>query len=63
MRAEGVRWRAICQRFGIARATANNRWQYALCVIVWRLDKRPLPSKWSRRFLLERARFLRARGV
>ena len=58
MRAERARWRAICLRFGIARATAHRRWQYALCVIVWRLDKRPLPRKWSRRFLRERVRTL-----
>ncbi len=58
MRAEGARWREICQRFGIARATANRRFEYALCVIVWRLDKRPLPQKWSRNFLVRRARFV-----
>lgn len=58
MRAERARWRAICQRFGIARATAHRRWEYALCVILWRLDKRPLPRKWSRHFLRERIRAL-----
>lgn len=58
MRAEGARWRAICQRFGIARATANRRLEYALCVIVWRLNERPLPRKWSRSFLIQRARFV-----
>jgi hypothetical protein len=58
MRAERARWRAICQRFGIARATAHRRWEYALSVLVWRLDKRPLPRKWSRRFLRERVRAL-----
>lgn len=58
MRAERARWRTICQRFGIARATAHRRWEYALSVIVWRLDKRPLPRKWSRRFLRARVRAL-----
>lgn len=58
MRAEGGRWREICGRFGIARATANRRFEYALCVIVWRLDERPLPRKWSRSFLVRRARFV-----
>lgn len=58
MRAEGARWREICGRFGIARATANRRFEYALCVIVWRLSNRPLPQKWSRSFLIRRARFV-----
>jgi hypothetical protein len=58
MRAEGTPWRAICQRFGFARATAHRRWEYALCVIMWRLHGRPLPQKWSRRFLRERVRTL-----
>lgn len=58
MRAESARWKAICQRFGIARATAHRRWEYALCVILWRLDKRVLPRKWSRDFLLKRVRTL-----
>jgi hypothetical protein len=58
MRAERARWREICGRFAIARATANRRFEYALCVIVWRLSERPLPRKWSRRFLIQRARFV-----
>ena len=55
-RADGARWKAICWRFGIARATANRRWEYALSVIVWRLNRRPIPTKWSREFLVERVR-------
>lgn len=58
MRAEGARWRDICTRFGIARATAHRRWEYALCVLVWRLENRPLPTTWSRRYLTRRARAL-----
>jgi hypothetical protein len=58
MRAEGARWRSICQRFGISRATADRRLEYALCVIAWRLNDRPLPKKWSRSFLIQRARFV-----
>lgn len=56
MRAEGARWREICERFGVVRATACRRWEYALWVIAWRLDGRPLPKTWSRERLIERAR-------
>ncbi|GAB4119004.1 MAG: hypothetical protein Kow00104_01130 [Rhodothalassiaceae bacterium] len=58
MRAEGKRWCDICTRFGIARATAHRRWEYGLTVILWRLEKRPLPKSWSRRYLTRRARAL-----
>ncbi|MGE3703340.1 MAG: DUF6362 family protein, partial [Hyphomicrobiaceae bacterium] len=58
MRAEGKPWKAICWRFGIARATANRRMEYGLSVIAWRLNRRPLPSTWSRRFLVDRVRIL-----
>lgn len=61
MRAERKPWKAICWRFGIARATANRRMEYALSVIAWRLNRRPLPTKWSRQFLLDRARVLSSR--
>ena len=62
MRAERARWREICQTFGIARSTANRRYDYALAVIVWRLERRPLPRAWSQRYLFERARVLRDAG-
>ena len=58
MRAEKARWREICQRYGISRATANRRYDYALAVIMWRLERRPLQTTWSRRYLLERSRVL-----
>ena len=58
MRVERERWREICQSFGISRATANRRYDYALTVIVWRLERRPLQEAWSRRFVLQRARVL-----
>lgn len=58
MRADRARWRAICQQFGIARSTANRRYDYALTVIVWRLERRPVPKSWSQRFLSARARSL-----
>jgi len=55
-RAEGTPWKYICPRLGIARATANRRWQYALHLIAWRLNGRTVPTKRSRGFLVERAR-------
>jgi hypothetical protein len=56
MRAEGARWKAVCVRFGISRATAHRRWDYALAVMAWRLNGRVVPRKRSRHFLLERVR-------
>jgi hypothetical protein len=55
-RAEGTPWKAICWRFGIARATAHRRWEYGLSVIAWRLNGRRAPAKRSQRFVIERAR-------
>jgi hypothetical protein len=55
-RSDRTPWKAICARLGIARATADRRWQYALTVIAWRLNGRQVPTKRSRRFLVERAR-------
>jgi hypothetical protein len=54
-RAEGAPWKAICWRFGVARATAHRRWQYGLAVIVLRLNGRPVPMKRSQAFVIERA--------
>lgn len=62
MRAERARWREICQRFGMARSTANRRYDYALAVIMWRLECRPLSKTWSQRYLFERARVLKDAG-
>ena len=60
MRVGRARWRDICQRYGISRATANRRYDYALTLIVWRLERRPLQQTWSRRYLLGRARVMKA---
>jgi hypothetical protein len=54
-RADRTPWKAICWRFGIARATAHRRWQYGLSVIAWRLNGRKVPAKRSRGFIVERA--------
>src|SRR5690606_29546714 len=37
LRAEGVRWKPICHRLGISRATAWRRWAAALIVIAGHL--------------------------
>jgi len=55
-RSEGTPWKALCFRFGVARATANRRWQYALALIAWRLNGRTVPTKRSRAFVVERVR-------
>lgn len=57
-RAEGASWKEICWRFGIARATANRRWQYGLGVIALRLDGQRVPAKRSRSFVVDRVRRL-----
>ncbi len=57
-RAERTPWKMICWRFGISRATAHRRWEYALSVIAWRLNGRRLPAKRSRRFVVEGTRAL-----
>jgi Domain of unknown function (DUF6362) len=55
-RADRTPWKAICCRFGISRATANRRYQYALSLMAWRLNGRAVPTKRSRDFLIERTR-------
>ena len=54
-RAEGTPWKPICWRFGLSRATAYRRWEYALSVITWRLNGRRPPAKRSQRFVVEHA--------
>ena len=48
-RSDRAPWKAICCRFGISRATANRRHQYALSLIAWRLNGRRPPTKRSRK--------------
>lgn len=59
-RADGARWKLICWRFGISRATAHRRLEYALSLIAWRLNGRQVPSKRSRQHLVERVRSVAA---
>ena len=55
-RAAGVSWKELCYRFGISRPTATRRWEYALCVIAWRLNGRQVNCKRGRDFLIRRVR-------
>lgn len=56
-RAEGTKWKPICWRFGIGRATACRRWEYGLSLIAWRLNGRHPPSaKQGRGHLVARMR-------
>ena len=52
-RAENVRWKIICWRMGISRATASLRFRYAISVITCRLNGRTVHAKRSRRFVIE----------
>lgn len=54
-RVEGARWKMICWRFGISRATAYRRWRHALSVIAWRLTGNTLPAGCSRRRFMQLA--------
>ena len=54
-RAEGTPWKELCYRFGISRPTAHRRWEYALSVIVWRLNGRQMHHRRGRRFVVARA--------
>jgi hypothetical protein len=54
-RAEGSRWKMICWRFGISRATAYRRWRHALRLIAWRLNGNALPTGCSRRHFMRLA--------
>ena len=58
MYAEGLPWKRICAQLGVSRATANRQLQYLLTVIAWHLNGRTIPTRWSRRYLLDREREL-----
>lgn len=54
-RAEGARWKEICWRFGVARATAYRRWQYGLSVMALKLNGQRVQTNRSQSFVVERA--------
>jgi hypothetical protein len=55
-RASGERWKSICWKVGLERAAAHEHFQYALCVIAWRLNGRRRSSSGSRRSFIAAAR-------
>ena len=63
LRASGERWKAICWKVGLQRATAHEHWLYALCVIAWRLNGRRIPGKRSRRHVISLVREADARAL
>lgn len=56
LRAGGERWKTVCWKVGLARATAHQHWLYALCVIAWRLNGRRVPGKRSRQQVIAMVR-------
>ena len=57
-RAEDTRWKPICWRFGISRATAARRWEFCLSVIALKLNGMPVQMKRARERVIHRARKL-----
>ncbi|GEP60929.1 hypothetical protein RSO01_80950 [Reyranella soli] len=55
-RANGRRWKDICSGVGLARAAVHEHWRYAHCLIAWRLNGMPAPTRTSRRTLIARFR-------
>lgn len=58
MYADGHPWKTICAQLGMSRATANRQLRYLLTVVAWKLNGRIIPTRWSRRYLLDREREL-----
>lgn len=52
MRAFGERWKTICWTVGLQRSAAHEHWLYALCVIAWRLNRRHIPKRRSKRYVI-----------
>lgn len=55
-RGDGVPWKEVCYRFGMSRATAHRRHEYAVSVIAWRLSGRQVNRKRGMKFMIARAR-------
>jgi hypothetical protein len=58
MRAHDAPWKAVCWRIGLQRSAASERWFYALCVIAMKLNRQPVPTNRSRRYVIDRMRDL-----
>ena len=52
LRASGKRWKQICWETGLSRAAADNHFRYALRMITWKLNGRPIPKNTSRRAVI-----------
>jgi len=59
LRASGQRWKPICWKVGLERAAANEHFQYALCVIAWRLNGQRKAKSGSRRSFIAATRSVR----
>jgi len=53
MRAYGERWKTICWTVGLQRSATHEHWLYALCVMACRLNRRHVPKRRSRRYVIE----------
>jgi Domain of unknown function (DUF6362) len=56
LRASGERWKTVCWKVGLQRSSAHEHWLYALCVIAWRLNRRHMPKRRSRRYVIDMVR-------
>lgn len=56
LRATGERWKTICWKVGLQRAAAHEHWLYGLCVLAWKLNGRHLPTRRSKRYVIEMVR-------
>ena len=56
LRAAGERWKTICWKVGLQRAAAHEHWLYGLCVLAWKLNGRHVPSRRSKRHVIEMVR-------
>ncbi len=60
LRASGARWKEICWRVGLARATAHRHWIFALCVIAARLGGQRLPRNRARAHVIAQVQAAKA---
>jgi hypothetical protein len=56
LRAAGERWKTICWKVGLQRAAAHEHWLYGLCVLAWKLNGLHVPSRRSKRYVIEMTR-------
>jgi len=60
LRASGERWKGICWKVGLARATTHRHWLFALSVIAWKLNGRQVPKHRARQRVIEMVRDAKA---